>query len=369
MHNADEIFNILRDEDPDQESSIRFDNASPADNLGRCFSWLRSAPHEQETLAVTSASSRHRGTWRDKLRDMWDKIVATQYPSHLPPTPTTIPPHLLSVGSLRSVFDHEQDVLPRPGDAGTIVREKMIHSGGAVARVTLEIDSTGSPWTGMLASGSTTRGLLRVSNGSGDNGPFSPGVAVKFPRTDLASVDMLFGAPFALGPTLTHAQFLTVRLRTWLGKIPTGSEYRDIRTLFWLFNRVRQGQGCSGFSSTALSPEPLCQALQDVGTSSAGGNVRSPGGLILVPMEPARTAWARVLEHSEDHDDFRKIFLAAFSTDSPVQLYRVLARDSDGETAIGTMTLMSRFVCSRFGDEKLFFRHPIQCPDATVAGT
>ncbi len=329
--------------------------AALADSRSDCFlDQVRDTPQPP----VVPTESDPTGSWRDKLEGLWAACLEDDTPGPVPPPD----PAFVRPRNLLNAFVHRGDTLPR--GHSMVIGQKFLHPVGCVARVAYRPDE-GNRCRGILAAPS--EGLLRVSNGNiSDQGGFAAGVALKFPRTDRPSADMVFGPP-AFDVDDTDETIITREQRTWLGPTTFDHRYRDIRTLFWIFDRIREagpegadmpGIGPCGtsFAGRAVSVDPLYDVDQD-GESRVTDQTRSevPIGLVMVPSDHFVTQWRRAR---------RRRFTRALPRVAPGPLYRVYAlwHAHEERVPIGTIQLVERFVTSRFADTRLFFRHPPGCP-------
>ena len=300
--------------------------------------------------------------WHTTLATLWAQVTAEPgRPSEEHPQE----PRFLRAENLLDSFAHTSDTLPR--GRSMVVDRKLLHPVGCVAWVRYEAAPHNGA-RGILAG--RADGLVRLSNGNiSDLGGVAPGVGLKFPRSGLPSADMVFG-PDGFDEADSDDAFVTRTQRTWLGVVPTTPAYRDIRTLFWIFDRIREagpepGHGddlpaaCPmGFAGRAVSVEPLLTHTQAGQPSPASGE--DPIGLEMVPCDAFFEGWKAARRGPYTH---------VLPQIPRGPLYDVNARWGDGRTtALGRLTLVEPFVTSAFGDERLFFRHPPGCPDPRLAG-
>ena len=278
-------------------------------------------------------------------------------------------PRFLRPENLLDAFVHAEDTLPR--GRSMVVNRKFLHPRGCVGRVTYQAHPS-RPCRGIL--GATSHGIIRLSNGNiTDQGGIAPGVGLKFPRTGLSSADMVFG-PDGFNEEDADSAFVTRAQRTWLGQIPSNPAYRDIRTLFWIFDRVReQGRyggpaeneqglprACPmGFAGRAVSVQPLLTHTQDGASAPLLPDRPDPIGLEMLPTRHFFEQWQTATGHR---------YLDVLPQIAPGPIYDVVAHFGPGRSQpIGTVHLAEQFVTSAFGDARLFFRHPPECPSAGLA--
>ncbi|MEM6931358.1 MAG: hypothetical protein AAF602_30790 [Myxococcota bacterium] len=334
--------------------------AALADSRSGCF---LDKVRDQPEPPMVDADPPLDGSWRDKLDELWQSCIADR--SHGPVPPAD--PAFVRPRNLLNAFVHRGDTFPR--GHSMVVAQKYLHPIGCVARVAYRPDP-GNRCRGILAAPS--EGLLRVSNGNiSDQGGFAAGVGLKFPRTDRGSADMVFGPP-SFDIEDTDETIVTREQRTWLGPTTFDPRYRDIRTLFWIFDRIREEgaprgpvegiRPCSmAFAGRAVNVEPLYDVDQD-GVSHASEDTRDevPIGLVMVPSEHFVGEWKRIRGRR---------FTRVLPKVAAGPLYRVYAlwHREEPRVPIGSIELVEPFTTSVFGDTKLFFRHPPKCPSAELA--
>jgi hypothetical protein len=312
--------------------------------------------------------------WKTRYEVLWSQIEEDAYDVDAlrPEIVESLNPAWLRQANLLTAFTHREDVFPR--GVNNAVTSKMIHPIGAIAQCELRIDAPG--YTGMLAPGSVSRGFFRVSNGNSTGGEgFVPGVSLKFPRTNAFAADQLFGTQMpedgqAAQSILDESDFWKKPQQTWLGAVPIDAYFRELRTLFWLFNKAREnpelsGGGCPAFSGLALSIDPLAEMTQD--GDRPDGERRAPAGLQLLPVDHEALEAAYKAALRAGPGGFRGAFLRM---DPARCAFDVVAREGPkGEerfTRIGALKVVSPFVASPFGDRKLFFNHSRPCPHLDV---
>jgi hypothetical protein len=270
----------------------------------------------------------------DKLELLWARVKRDPYDTAALPTqpPGTLSRlRLLSVSHDRASFEHESDEMP----AG---RVKLVHTYGTVACVTVEPGSA-LGYTGVFATGG--RALLRFSDGGG--GPlFTPSLALKFPVDGGPSLNFL-ALPHAprrssnRDPLAGVYANASVSPRAFGAKLVAGA-----------FQRTANALGGKRLFATYLPLHHLAGRTLD---GAEVAEPRVPDRLVLTPTDAAREAAA-------ESPDFR---VRLGSLPEGTGLFDLaLAPTLDAPAAPwGTLRLDTRFVASRWGDERLFFQHDV----------
>ena len=241
--------------------------------------------------------------------------------------------------------------------------EKVIHGSGAVARFRLDIHD--GPWTGLLAKGATSHGLLRVSNAVPKSSrDLVPAVALKFPINGHNSANLHFVSEIQTDTPITIDTFLSQPLKTWVD-LPDGQVFNALRDLFWLATEARvevaraAGEGFSQRQlAQAIAVAPLCRVTQD------GQQLEPtfPDGVVLEPTDALRAAWAAATADALA-DRLAEIHLdeAAF-----IVLAKPPPQASPDPVEIGWIFLESPLVPGSFGDAVLRFAHPHELAPLSV---
>ena len=117
----------------------------------------------------------------------------------------------------------------------------------------------------------------------------------------------------------------------------------------------------TGVARRPESPEilPLLEAAQTKadGSKVPPAEVRTPFEIIFEPTKEVQGLYAKQLAEEPEGD--MRIALGSLSIGTV--LYNVLltaTRDADAERHLaGTITMTSKFIASKFGDENIFFQH------------
>lgn len=291
------------------------------------------------------------GHWTadQKLAWLWDGLISqsafkpVDLPDLVVPPISEIPNRakiVLSTTELTKTLEYTDDLLP-------VGRPKIIHEFGSAACVTMTIGPN-SPYTGLLAPGHTSIGLIRMSLAAppGLRKSFIPGAGLKFlvdgqPSLDLVAVNHtngqgrnhnLFANPMSHDITDGHNEL----------RLPQRIMAVLFRRVSPETRRLRVDQLTLWNSDGQREPEPV-----------------SPRRLIFRPRVEAARFFRR-----HPGEDFR-FTLRRLPDDSP--LFDVVAEDDvyPEPTPIGSISCTSKFVASAGGD-RLFFRHWIGQPEATV---
>jgi hypothetical protein len=271
-------------------------------------------------------------TAAEKLGLLWDAVCSDPYGDDDLPTkvPVLERRKLLSVEHLRGSFDHVSDELP----AG---RTKLIHRYGSCAKVTLRWTEE-HPFTGVFATGG--RALLRFSDGAGV-GPVFLGAALKFFLDGRDSLNT-FASPQQLGKP--PRGFLSTILANNIPDAPDPAS----KLLASRFEKTAKTLGGTRLHFNYLPLHHLA------GTNLDGTEVADPS----VPDRMELHATDEALDVVGKKGDFRRRLA---SLGAGLVLYRVHLSPAIDQpaTPVGELVLDSSFVASRYGDERLFFRHDV----------
>lgn len=270
----------------------------------------------------------------EKLALLWSRVMSDPYPDGA--LPTAVPGalsrlRLFTVGYTRGSFEHESDELP----AG---RSKLLHTYGTVACVTLE-PAGEHPYTGVFATGG--RALLRFSDGAG--GPrFTPALALKFLVDGGPSLNY-FALPYAPRRSRDRDPLSGVYANATISP-----RAFDAKLLASAFQRTANALGGKRLYATYLPLHHL--AGRDL-EGAIVAEPKVPDRLELRPTEAARAAAAAA-------PDFR---MRLASLPPGVALFDLAISPDIDQPAVpfGTLRLDTRFVASRYGDERLFFQHDV----------
>lgn len=261
----------------------------------------------------------------EKLVYQMAQVEKSQY-TRLPNVNLPTCSQLVSLPSflfLRPSFTTLSDEMPRG-------RRRSIHVHGTVAAVKLQLNS--SRYTGFFGAGEV-EGLVRLSLAAPPMlAGFTPGMGLKLYVDGAPSVDL-------------HV----------MGSIDgQGKDQNFFRTTF--SNTIGHPKGIGTrligayFSTLVSVPNEL--SLAHMAAIDQRGNrpsrIEAPKRILFHPN-------SKLLIPPDTKNDFR-YELGAISPGT--MLYQISVQGEDGEIEeIGRMLLLTPFVASHYGDEKLFFRH------------
>lgn len=277
--------------------------------------------------AVELPTDYETNTAEEKLNIIFDHVKATEGDRLYYPNALSLLRSIL-FDDFSPTVDHISDLIPYK-------HEKRIHSVGAAA--TMKFDSNGKhEYTGMFQG--TPHAIVRLSSAraySHSGGPI-PGLGVKFFRDGIPSAN--FVAMHSVDPqesgNFFHHEF---------------SNHIDGTNNFAKSLMVRQFEKAS-------SPAGFV-GLSDIASYTIGGEEVEepifPYEIILFPNQQLKKRFANMLPTDEDLEH------SLLSIPEGTKIYDVHARatPSSPTEPIGSMTITSKLMYSRFGDESLFFRH------------
>jgi len=228
--------------------------------------------------------------------------------------------------SIQTTFDDQWDVMP----AG---RLKYIHSVGIHCSVNFEITST--KYTGVFEAGKHDA-ILRLGSATPvkTTGGTVPGIGMKFLRSNVHSANWVQLKSLAGGPSYDMFGYT---LSTHIGA-PSGA-------LAVVASKFLQASNCV-----------TMVGLSDAATWNQDGiQTAKPVFPFMIQYKP--TGKAHVSENGQTLDQLLQNMMK--QTPAGVQLYDIYAQESPNAALekIGTVTTTNQCVTSKFGDEKLFFRH------------
>ena len=269
-----------------------------------------------------------------------DKILPSQYEQLPPLQKIDVPGLFLTI--LKIKMDYQSDEAP-PG------WKKAIHAHGTVAKVKF-IPTENTPFTGLFKG--ADYGLLRLSlTGDPKDRGFAPGLALKL------FIDGQPAANFSALVALTGQDQNYNFLANEMSNLVPEEDSFGTKFINWIFRRV------SNF--------PRKLYLQEFGTIDQYGNRESnpnyPYQIFLVPNPE--------VQFSSSPHDFRDDFATVPSETTLFSVYAVNPEQLGDQAAekavekieqsnyrqqaqiIGSLVTTSEFVCSSYGDSRLFFRH------------
>ncbi|MBX2802839.1 MAG: hypothetical protein KTR31_34475 [Myxococcales bacterium] len=314
-----------------------------------------------------------RFTAEDKRDTLWRKVIRCEYPK-LPHQRGIEFVQALALAEdknelLMRTFLREADEL-EPEHAG-----KIFHGCGTVAKVRWVPGANAQHhFTGFLRHGGV--GLLRASLSNTDE-TFSPGIGLKLfadgegvPTENLVASHTLEGLPMGSG-------FLDETLSTTIPHPMRPRDTRRLDTTFAFYGwRAITGvfEAAMAWTWTAEDPPssvslPLDALASRRPTGELEPEPRAPASLAFAPLPGMAAAF-----QDQSSADFRDVFRQHVLEGSELFEIRAVEGDDD-ETILGTLVVESRFVASLYGDQRLFFRHPLPrdvkatCPQQQLGGS
>jgi len=274
----------------------------------------------------------------DQKRSMlWQQIQRTAYSNGLLPNKTPNLLKLLDCKSLLETFTASSDFLPsRKG------KEKAIHTYGATALVTFEVNPELKRWTGMYETGGG--GLLRFSLAKAGL-PYTPGIGLKLLVDGQESVD--FQAMYSLNGQGENQNPFANDFRNIVDP-PEGIALKGLGLVF-------------KHSIRAVVAAGLISSERELPISKAA-TVNTDGSTVQLPRYPYEITFVPnpELTKSLSANDPTDTRIKLQSISPGVVLYSVFGRESAASTGkffIGVIKLESNFIASAFGDQELFFQH------------
>ena len=277
-----------------------------------------------------------------KADSMWnDKIVPSRY-EQLPPLST---PGIFDLLRL-TMSSFSVKALTTEGDELEEGRHKLIHAFGTEARLRLVIGAgAAGGYTGIFRSGAECV-IGRFSLASKPTADTSiPALALKiFIGGDQPSVNLLLMN--SVDGQVGHNFFE----QTFSNILPPAKGF-STRLLASGFERSAEQFGAKDPNPGRLTLEHLARTLPD------GNSVAAPKTPYQLLFKP--TAQARALMQNPDVEDDFRLKLAGLPIGQAIYDIYTLADGDPAENArlLGQLVLAAPLVSSRYGDEKLYFRH------------
>jgi hypothetical protein len=257
-------------------------------------------------------------------------------------TQSRFPGPLLQLKSLTENFRPTAD---HYGDDVPYYHNKRIHTVGAVVTTQFVITNTeNNPFTGIFQTGSMY-GLSRLSiAGKASNNKFSPGIAVKFLRSNSKP-----SANFVAMISLEGQQGGNYFRNEFQNHIPKLSADAS----FFLKLGVRKFK--------QVSNDPFKVGLSDIGKYYENGtaveptkSMNFPFQIVLVP-NPTLTA---LFSTVSNEDQLRRVFTSKIPANTTLYtIYGIESPTNKDRILIGELIATSKPIYSKWGDEFLFFRH------------
>ncbi len=209
-------------------------------------------------------------------------------------------------------------------------RKKGIHTYGSTAAFEF-VPDPGSPFTGLYQG--AKYGYLRLSLAAKPDGVSTiPGIGVKFLVDGAPSLN--FVAMYSLDGQKTY-NFFAHGFSTFIDAPSSG----PLKIL------------AKAFGTATADPTKVDSAYL--------ANIRADGTSVALPVAPERLLLVPESGSLAFSDAPHEVRDDLFSIPSGSTLYRVygIKAGASDKVFIGSIVTTSRFVSSKFGDEKLFFRH------------
>ena len=265
----------------------------------------------------------------EKLDMLWERVVAGTYEGDLPSLSVGLDSaKLLSKSYNRRTIEHASDELPEG-------RRKLIHPFGSVARVRLRVVNPRS-YTGLFAGDSV--GLVRFSDGGG--GTKDPSFALKLPVDGQRSRNLLANLAVHTDDDNPHPLSLPLSSST------PEPERPELVLLSKPFDAAAKAAAAGRLRAIYQPLLPLA------GVTQGGEPIEAPQAPDRVEWRPTDEARAACVDRGDWRLGFAEI-------PEGTTLYRLHVASVPEATPVpwAELILTSRFVASRYGDEKLFFQH------------
>jgi len=240
---------------------------------------------------------------------------------------------LFDIKYLTTTIGYQSDEMP-------IKRKRLIHTYGTVAKIFFK-PASDTPYTGLFKS--VVPGIIRASVVRYDPNNLMPGIAIKL---------------FVDG----HPSLNTVGLHTIDG------QGKDYNFFAYPFSNIIPPPKSSlmvsvldVFTKAAKTFDPDANAMKV--SLNPFAKINSDGSEVADPIAPMQIYFyptKDVLQDSKDNRDFR-IKLAELVAGT--KLFEVFVKNPDKPDdllLIGEIILDSQFIASKYGDEKIFFQHPVK---------
>jgi hypothetical protein len=269
-----------------------------------------------------------------QLRHIWKLISESEYKELPPFSASTFSDTLKLLRPSYSSQAFVDEAILKDG------RRKIIHTLGSV--ILVKYVATNHSYSGIFESGAL--GLMRLSLAtapSEDN--YTPGFGLMFFIDNMPPLSIL------AMPSIDAQTVPNIFLNSYLTALKTPKSKFSTWLLNHMFTNSLERLGFFEHDPLRLSVSHLAEFLTD-GTKAK--TVRAPFELIFTPTVEA----INLLYGIRDNDDFR-VKLANKGKDKP--LFDVYAKDKNSDQVlIGQLIGISNFKSSKFGDEKLHFKHP-----------
>lgn len=242
--------------------------------------------------------------------------------------------NLFKVKYLTKTISHQSDEMP-------VSRKKIIHTYGSVAKITFIPADYTPKYTGLFDC--IVPGICRASVVMYDKNNLQPGLALKF------FVD-------------AHSSLNTVALHTIDGQ---GKNYNFFEYPFSNIippaKSVFMRNVLDFFTKAARVFNPDGNAMKVSITPFS--KIRVDGKLETTPVAPKQLYFHSNSKCNSDPDDSRDFRIKLGELPAGIKLFDVFVKKSDITDElllIGEIRLDSKFIASKYGDEKLFFQHIVE---------
>jgi hypothetical protein len=268
----------------------------------------------------------------DKMNQLWEEITKDTTPMKFY---SGLEVAKIFLSDLSVTFNYKGDVLPSD-------RKKLIHTLGNIAKA--DWTSIGNhPYTGIFKG--STQFLIRFSVAKEMDTKktkaeealqnFAPGISLKFLRNGVDSANLV-------------AMFSTAGQASW-------NPFKNDFTNNFRLNSPSVAEIALGTKFSTVTNNISAVGLKDMALNDQNGNkaenVRYPFRLIFRPTSEVNNRFS---------EDFTQEFTQQLAgIEVGTTLYDVYAIDQPGcpEVKIAKIVTKTNMINSRFGDEKLFFRH------------
>eukprot|EP01083_Nonionella_stella_P028274 77872_1 len=286
------------------------------------------------------------GTAKDKSSDLWSKIMGTLYD----PINDPVPDADLAVAANPFKTKH---VFTDCGDTMQDERQKSIHKRGVVFAAEYVAIPNSFGYTGIFEKGNAYA-IGRFSYAvppEVDDGDISvlPGFAMKFLLNNEPSVNLI--AMHSLAPQNTFNLFANSMSNSLpeLPSIPLKFAAQSFRIAKYLAHE-KLFVSPKDTNPLFLTLDPLAQALND-----GKKDYVAPNAVILVASDEIKDVY-NTAGFDIDTTDFRVVLNGK---GKKKKVFDVYAEKVDQSSKIGEIRATSDFVASTFGDQDLFFVHPL----------
>jgi hypothetical protein len=337
------------------------DEVLEAGEDGKADGWISGC--SATTLAKQSYANLPAGyeasTAAQKQTTLWELLASTEYARTCRPSSGTFLQAVKSTNSIPKLpltFEHSSDQLPTG-------RAKMLHPFGAVARFELVTDENAPRYTGLLAPGSKVYGIARFSlAGDAKLIGFTPGMALKFlvdgkPSLNVMAMDSLMGQD-------RDRNFFRHLFANGVGDPHVGVPFWDLLNwakadaLAFASNTIfaaSMAQGPDAPNPNHLRVDHLAAWKPD-GKPVPRAERDYPYDLLFEPAPALQRKWDNNFLYRYV-SDYRDVLGEIVSPGDVLYTVYGAKRGEPTPRRIGVIRATSRFVASKWGDFRLFFRH------------